>query len=128
MMRSPDLARLSLDLGRISATAVPHMRRVLKKAGQNIKTDTQANMSKHPSWSHLSRSVSYDFVGLSGAAGLSLEVGYNHVGQGKLAGIYEFGSARRSPNPTLMPAFEREVPRLEKAMGDAVDRMIGGGL
>lgn len=126
MFSSPDLARLSADLGRVPARAVPEVSRVLKKAAQNVKDDTKANISSHPSWRHLSSTVSYDMIGLSGAAGLSAEVGYERRGQGKLAGIYEFGSARRGPHPTLEPALEREAPKFESEMGKAAERMMGG--
>ena len=50
-------------------------------------------------------------------------VGYDDVGQGELAGIYEFGSATRGPHPTLYPAAERELPRFEKALGDVAAKV-----
>lgn len=83
---------------------------MLAKGALNIKNDTRKNISPHPSWKHLSSKVNYDLVGLRAI------VGYDDVGQGELAGIYEFGSSRRGPNPTLYPAADREAPKFERAM------------
>ena len=103
-----DLADLPDDIGR----EVP---KVVKKALNNVKAETREGVSGHPSWKHIAGLVAYDMDGPT-----SGEVGYADVGQGELAGIYEFGSARRAPHPTLIPAAEAEAPRFVEAVSDTV--------
>lgn len=110
---------LAADIGRASAEGVAAARPVVKKAAQNIKDETVGEIPDRY-WGKLKPTVSYDIVGLDA------DVGYEDRGQGELAGIYEFGSARRAPHPTLYPAADREAPRFEKAMSDAVDKAVGG--
>lgn len=110
---------LAVDIGRASAQGVAAARPVVKKAAQNVKDETVDEIPDRY-WGKLKPTVSYDIVGLDA------EVGYEDRGQGELAGIYEFGSARRDPHPTLYPAADREAPRFEKAMSDAIDKAVGG--
>lgn len=114
------LKRLSADLGRASATVQVAARAVVEKGALNIKNDTRKNVSKHPSWKRLASTVNYNVVGLSA------EVGYEDRGQGQLAGIYEFGSSRRGPHPTLLPAAQREHPKFERALLAAALKSMGG--
>jgi hypothetical protein len=107
-----ELKTLSANLGRASGAMIQGARGVIAKGSLNIKNDARENMSDSPYWKRLGRTINYEQVGLSS------EIGYDDVGQGELAGIYEFGSAKRAPHPTLIPAFDREAPRFEKAMGD----------
>ena len=111
----------SVDIGRASAAAIAEVRPVLKKALQNVKRETAAAIPDRY-WDRLAQTLSYDVVGLSG------EVGYEDRGQGELAGIYEFGSARRAPHPTLYPAAERESERFERYAADALEKAIEGKL
>lgn len=126
-MMQRDLDRLSADLRGAGAAVVPAMARVVKKGLQNIKDDTVSNISRHPSWKRLAPTVGYDVSSLGGLAGLSGEVGYDDRGQGELAGIYEFGSSRRAPHPTLSRAFEREGERFPDQAARAVDQVLGRG-
>lgn len=114
-----EVDRLSVSIGRASAALVAAARPVVAKGLLNVKNDTRKNISTDPSWRRLPQTVSYDQQGLEG------EVGYEDRGQGELAGIYEFGSARRDPHPTLYPAADRELPRFEKALADAAEKAIG---
>ena len=113
-----DFLRLSDDLGKATHRIVPDAHKVVTKALVNIKKGTQSHVSGHPSWRRLAASVSFDQRGLSG------EVGYEDRGQGELAGIAEFGSARKAPNPALVPAVAEDEPRffdaLTKAAGDVL--------
>jgi hypothetical protein len=117
-----ELQKLSVNLGRASAATVQESRAVIAKGALNIKNDTREHISDDPYWKRLAQRVNFEQVGLSA------EIGYDDVGQGELAGIYEFGSVKRAPHPTLIPAFEREAPRFEKAMGDLVAKAIGDAL
>lgn len=127
MSASADLNRLAVDIGVASKAAVPAVRAALKKGAQNIKYEARSNVSSHPSWKRIGSTINYSESSLGGSWGLSVEVGYDDRGQGELAGIYEFGSARRGPHPTLMPAFETESPRLVEHVGKAVDVALRAG-
>lgn len=107
-----ELKTLSANLGRASGAMVTEARAVIAKGSLNIKNDAREHVSDDPYWKRLAQKINYEQVGLSS------EIGYDDEGQGELAGIYEFGSVKRDPHPTLMPAFDREAPRFEKAMGD----------
>lgn len=111
-------APLSASLGRASAAMVIAERAVVAKALVNIKEATRKGISTNPTWRKLAPTVSYHQVGLSG------EVGYEDRGQGELAGIAEFGSARHAPHPALMPAARDEGPRFEKATLDAIAKVV----
>ena len=113
---------LSANIGRASASLVAAEAAVVKKAADNIKRDTQANISTHPTWRKLAPTLSYETFGLNAI------VGYEDRGQGELAGIAEFGSARHAPHPALLPAARDEAPRFEKATLDALAKAIGGAL
>ena len=117
-----DLERLAVNLGRVPARVVDAVQPVVTKGLFNIKADTRANISDHPSWRRLEPTVNFEQVGLSG------EVGYDDVGQGELAGIYEFGSARRAPHPTLYPAAGREAPKFQAAVAAAAAKAVGDAL
>ena len=122
-----EVETLASNLGRASAAAITAASGVIAKGALNIKEDTRKNVSDHPSWKAkkgipLEKTVNYEQVGLSAV------VGYDDVGQGELAGIYEFGSAHRAPHPTLYPAAEREAPRFEKAMAEFVTKATEASL
>ena len=112
---------LSASIGRASADVVKAAHGVLAKGALNIKNDTRANIPSRY-WDRLIPKVNYELVGLMA------EVGYEDVGAGELAGIYEFGSSKRAPHPTLYPAADREAPKFEKAMADAAVKLIEDAL
>ena len=117
-----EFASLSASLGRASAALVREERAVVAKALLNIKNDARKRVSTHPSWKKLASTVNYDIFGLTGI------VGYDDRGQGELAAIAEFGSARHAPHPALMPAAKDEAPRFEKATLDIVTKVFGDAL
>ena len=113
---------LSASIGRASAALVAEERLVVTKALVNIKNDARANVSSHPTWKRLAYTINFDQNGLTGV------VGYDDRGQGELASIAEYGSARHAPHPALLPAARDELPRFEKATLDALAKAIGGVL
>ena len=113
---------LSASIGRASAALVAEESRVVEKALVNIKKGARDNVSTDPTWKRLAHTINYDKFGLSGV------VGYDDRGQGELASIAEYGSARHAPHPALLPAARDEVPRFEKATLDALAKAIGGAL
>jgi hypothetical protein len=116
-----ELEALAASLGQVPAAVIGAARGVVKMGALNIKNDTRKNVSKDPSWKRLAASVNYTMTG--NAFYSEATVGYDDVGQGELAGIYEFGSATRAPHPTLYPAAARELPRFEKALGDVAGKV-----
>ncbi|NUO35501.1 MAG: hypothetical protein HOQ27_10635 [Dermatophilaceae bacterium] len=113
---------LSASLGRASAAMVAAERAVVTKALVNIKKGTRANVSTDPTWKRLAHTVNFDQHGLTGI------VGYDDRGQGELASIAEYGSARHAPHPALLPAARDELPRFEKATAEVVAKAIGDAL
>ena len=113
-----EFKELSASLGRASAAMVAAERAVVAKALTNIKTKAREGISTDPTWKRLASTINYDQAGLVGV------VGYDDRGQGELAGIAEFGSARHAPHPALLPAARDEAPRFEKATADAVGKAI----
>lgn len=88
----------------------------VKKAGQNVKNDTQKAVSTHPRWRILAKSINYDFEGTRFAS--SVTVGYDKgTGhQGNFGRMAEFGSSKNAPHPALIPAFESEAERFPEFM------------
>jgi hypothetical protein len=117
-----ELEALARSLGQVPAVAIGAARAVVSKGALNIKNDTRKNVSKDPSWKRLAASVNYSMAGNAFFA--EAVVGYDDQGQGELAGIYEFGSARRAPHPTLYPAVDRELPKFEAALGLAAAKAV----
>ena len=113
---------LSAGIGRASASLVAAESAVVEKALVNIKKGARENVSTDPTWKRLAHTINYDKFGLSGV------VGYDDRGQGELASIAEYGSARHAPHPALLPAARDEAPRFEKATLDALAKVIGGAL
>lgn len=111
-----ELHALSASIAAVAGKLPAQTRAAVSKGALNIKNDTRENVSDSPYWKRLAATVNYDLTG--NAFHSTATIGYDDVGQGELAGIYEFGSSKRAPHPTLIPAFEREAPRFEKAMGD----------
>lgn len=111
-----ELEALSSSIAASAGRLPAEVRAVVSKGALNVKNEARENVSGSPYWRRIAGTINYD---MSGNAFVSAAtIGYDDEGQGELAGIYEFGSVKRSPHPTLMPAFEREAPRFEKAMGD----------
>ena len=109
---------LSVNIGRASAAMVAVERAVVAKALVNIKNGARENVSTSPTWKRLASTINYDQAGLTGV------VGYDDRGQGELAGIAEFGSARHAPHPALLPAARDEAPRFAKATVEAATAAI----
>ena len=117
-----ELQKLSASIAAASGRLPAEARAVVSRGALNVKTDARANVSDSPYWARIGQTINYDLTG--NAFHSTATIGYDDVGQGELAGIYEFGSVKRDPPPTLLPAFDREAPRFEKAMGDLVAKAV----
>ena len=115
-----ELRALSLNIGRASTAMIVEAAKVVAKGALTIKNETRAGISDHPSWRKLKSTVTFEQVGLTA------DIGYEDRGQGELAGIAEFGSARHAPHPALIPAAKAEGPRYEKAMTAAAAKVLEG--
>lgn len=111
-----EIVKLSRSIEVAASRIAPEARAVVSRGALQVKTDARANVSNSPYWARIGQTLGYDMTG--NAFHSSATIGYADEGQGELAGIYEFGSVKRDPHPTLIPAYEREVPRFVKAMGD----------
>ena len=113
---------LSASIGRASAALVAAESAVVEKALVNIKKGARENVSTDATWKRLAHTINYEKFGLTGV------VGYDDRGQGELASIAEFGSARHAPHPALLPAARDEAPRFEKATLNVLGKIIGDAL
>ena len=116
-----EVRALSVSLGQAGQRLPADARKVVSKGALNIKTETIAAIPGRY-WGPLKAAVSYTMSGNKFIS--SAKVGYDDAGQGELAGIYEFGSSRRAPHPTLYPAADAEAPRFEKALADLAAKAI----
>lgn len=114
---------LSASLAAIEGRLPDEARAVVKRAATNIKKDARARVSTNPTWRKLAATITYGLDGSNRVQAVAT-VGYEDRGQGELAGIAEFGSARHAPHPALMPAARDEAPRFEKAMADAIEKAL----
>jgi hypothetical protein len=117
-----DFDGLSASLGRASSAMIREEQKVVFKALINIKKGTRDRVSTDPTWRRLAATVNFDVFGITGI------VGYDDHGQGELASIAEYGSARHAPHPALLPAAKNETPRFEKATLDVAAKVIGDAL
>ena len=118
-----NVEKLSASLASASSRLPALARAVVTKGALNVKNEARDNVSDHPTWKRLAHTINYDLQG--NAFYSQATVGYDDEGQGELAGIAEFGSARHAPHPALIPAFRNESPRFEKAMGDIAAKVAG---
>lgn len=121
-----EVERLSASLTTSTNRLPKEVRASVFKGALNVKNATRDAVSDHPTWKRLAHTVNFDMEGNAFYA--QATIGYDDEGQGELAGIAEFGSARKPAHPALMPAFREESPRFEKAMSDLVAKIIEDSL
>lgn len=105
---------LAASFGGMGRALPQEVRDSVKKAGQNVKNDTQKATSNHPRWKHLAASVNYDLRGTGTSS--SVTVGYDKRGQGNFGHLVEYGGDNFPPRPALLPAFESEAQRFPEFM------------
>lgn len=89
--------RRAEEFGKLPGALIPEVRQLLERTGLETKEETRKRISTDKRWRRLPATVNYHMKGLA------VEVGYDDVGQGELASIYEFGTSQRAPHPTLGP-------------------------
>ena len=120
-----DLAQDLAGAGKRLAREVP---KVIKKGANNIKMDARKRYreqagahGKGHAWRYPS-TISYDFT--TAARKVEAEIGPDkEKPQGALGNLLEFGSANSAPLPHLVPAWEKEIPKTEQALGDVLARV-----
>lgn len=117
-----EVERLAASIETAGHRLPAEARAAVSRGALNIKNETRENISDHPTWKRLAQTVNYTMEG--NASYSAATIGYDDVGQGELAGIAEFGSARHDPHPALIPAAKAEASRFEKAIGDIVGKVM----
>lgn len=113
------------ELGRLPKDLHDEVVKVGEKAALNIKKDWAQAWAGHSYIGPLSRAVNYDRKFTAGA--VEWEIGPDKGrAQGALGNIIEFGTVNNPPIPGGLPALDREAPRLERYLGDAVEDVLGG--
>ena len=119
-----EVRKLASDLGTLPAKAVPEVRSVTQKGALNIKQDWQARWRGHPTFPALPSAISYDTK--ISAFMVEAEIGPDKgKRQGALGNIIEFGTPKNAPIPAGMPALNAELPKYEKALAEALTKLMG---
>lgn len=114
---------LAREFADAEPTVQREMPRIMRKAGVNVKSDWQqlgyGSLKVPPD-------VSFDENTWFGAV-YEVEVGPTPGDAGSLAGIYHFGGANGGGGSGGDPSrfAEAEEPRMEAAMLDLIDRVLG---
>lgn len=120
-----ELRSLQRDLGKASGRIVPEAIAVMKKSGQNIKTDWAQAWSGHAHIPALPKAITYD-VNIT-FKGINVEVGPDKAKpQGALGNIAEFGTVNNPPIPGGAPALAKEEPRLEAQLFILMGGLLDG--
>ncbi|MFG3340534.1 hypothetical protein [Glycomyces sp. NPDC048151] len=112
------------ELGRLPKDLHDEVVKVGEKAALNIKKDWARAWSGHAHIPALPGAVNYDRR-IRGNE-IEWEIGPDKSRpQGPLGNIIEFGTVNNPPIPGGLPALDREAPRLERYLGDAVEDVLG---
>ncbi|WP_333810796.1 hypothetical protein [Timonella senegalensis] len=123
-----DLERLVADLGKAPRDAFKQADATLKKAAHQIAEDIRDQVKGSETLGQSARSVSYDSKASIGT--LRYEVGFDKMRKGgALGNIWEFGVMSRAGafgggKGDMLGALEREMPAVEKHLGDALGGLL----
>lgn len=121
-IRVSGLAELVVDLDKATSRMLPEVAAVLGKAGGNIKRDTQRRWGGMRHLPKLPGLVSYDVA--HGFGKVYVEVGPEHIGQGELANVAEFGTVNNAPRPGLSPSLDEEEPKTVLALDALLAKLL----
>lgn len=117
-----EVERLAADLSRAPSRIQRRAQHEFAASADRVKFAMKRLASGHRYLDELP-----DAVGSSRLGPLSWEVGFDKVGQGKLANIIVYGSVNNAPVFNHTDALRGELPRLERHLADAgEDSMLGG--
>ena len=119
-----ELNKLSTDLGRIPAKAVPDVESVLKKGADVLKTNMAAEFAKSPHFKRVGAAVSYERRGF--ATEIAYEIGPEiGRGAGSLGGIAVDGGANGGGGSVNVDQLlEPEAAVIEKHLRDVLDGLL----
>jgi HK97 gp10 family phage protein len=107
-----EIYKLATDLGKAGAKAGFMASAAIAKTAHDIERD--AKVAAPVDTGNLRNSISSDIARL-----------HAEIGPTAAYGIYvEYGTSRMAPQPYLGPAFDRNAPGLEKAIGDIGGRIL----
>ncbi|MGJ9505390.1 hypothetical protein ACX3T3_05505 [Actinotignum schaalii] len=116
-----EVRALAADLGQVDAVTALHVKPVVKKAAQNVKTQLRAEATRSRHF-RIGRHISYDIR----AAGYAAEIGPTKQGAGNLANIAYFGGARGGGGsiPDPRGALEAEAPNFIRELEKLTEHLI----
>ncbi|MDR6117270.1 hypothetical protein QE370_000454 [Aeromicrobium sp. SORGH_AS981] len=116
-----ELDRLIVDMsgapGRIQRSAP----KAFEVAANKIKKGLIADATGHGHLPQLPRYVSYDRLAL-----LRYEIGFEKDGQGNLGNVAAIGTSNNAPVLDHRASTRRELPHLERALGDIGENAVLG--
>lgn len=114
------LGRLVADLGAAGRKATLAAHAVMAKAAVNIKDGMRQDFSGHNHAPAIPRAINYT------QTGLAIEVGVDKSGpQGGLGNLLAFGSSNNAAVVDHTAAMRRELPTLEKWLGEVGMESLG---
>lgn len=121
-----DLAALASDYGRTPERAFAALEPVVERGAMNVKRDARSLVLGQITGTflpHYPRAIDYDVAAAAGW--IEAEIGPDDgKPQGGMGRGVEFGSAHTAPIPHLHPAYEQEVPRFARAVGEGLVRSL----
>lgn len=120
-----ELRAFAADLSSAPSRLLPKVRAVVVRGGVNIKRQRQSEFGASPSFKGVARAESFDII--VDADGIEAQVGPTKgPGEpGNLANIAIFGTSRGGGTvPDPQGALDAEIPRFEKALGDAMEESL----
>lgn len=111
---------LADDLDSIPGELRKEVRKVVSKGALNIKNDLRREARSAGTYRHFHRAIDYDMVG-----DLEAEIGPDKGRvQGALGNILYFGTSKNAPVLDLNGPLNREEPRFELALIQAVEKLL----
>lgn len=117
-----EVDRLAVDLSRAPSRAQRRARHEFSASADRVKFAMKRLASGHRFLDQLP-----DTVGSSRLGELDYEIGFDKVGQGKLANIIVYGSVNNAPVFDHTDALRGELSTLLRHLGDAGEDSVLGG-
>ena len=114
-----EVDRLAVSLGSAGRKATVEAMKVVAKGAGKVADGMRQDFTGHRGAPHIPRAVNYD------VRGLEFEVGVDKRGpQGGLGNILAFGTSRNGPVLDHTASLRRELPELEKWLGDVAEKAV----
>lgn len=116
------LHELAADLARAERRAPLAARAAIEAGARDVQRSWRRAWSGiHPS--ALAASVTFDVR--PGLGSIQAEIGPDKsLPAGALGNIIEFGTSKNAPIPGGLPALDAQAPRLERALGEAGEKLL----